>query len=97
MNESSTLQSETTYSLQKDIYRLLCSIIITLNGLSYSRKILFHFIGIQYQASLKKNPKDEIIVTGQLSNLPPEGTEKSFTCWKNSSNFKKWNQWSYHI
>lgn len=74
MNESITLPSETTYRSQKETYRFLSSV-TTLNGLPYSRKILFHLIGIQYQAPLKKNPKDEIIVTIHL----PEGTE-NFTC-----------------
>lgn len=52
--------------------------ITTLNGLPYSRTILFHFIAIQHQIPLKKNQKDLVIVTSHLSNLP-EGTE-SFTC-----------------
>lgn len=48
--------------------------ISTLNGLPYSRTILFHFIAVQHQIPLKKNQKDEVIVTSHLSNLP-EGTE----------------------
>lgn len=77
MSESRALQSETTHSSQKTTYRLV-SCYYTLNGLPYSRTILFHFIAIQHQIPLKKNQKDEVIVTSHLSNLP-EGTE-SFTC-----------------
>lgn len=39
---------------------------------------VFCFTASQHQAPLMKNPKDEIIVTSHLSNLP-EDTE-SFTC-----------------
>lgn len=62
----------------------------TLNGLPYSRTILFHFIAVQHQIPLKKNQKDEVIVTSHLSNLP-EGTV-SFICWKKNTNIaRKWN------
>lgn len=47
----------------------LLAAINTLNGLPYSRTILFHFIAVQHQIPLKKNQKDEVIVTKSFIKL----------------------------